>query len=123
MTAGILQPTGEETRRLGNDPSSIAPSELLPCKAGLFPYTTLFRSHGQAGRQPGVAPPPLAGPLPDRRVLGVRSEAHTSELQSPDHLVCRLLLEKKNQHVHISLYDAMLSTLSIPAGILHATED
>src|SRR5438552_5467286 len=79
-----------------------------PPRSTLFPYTTLFRS-----------PPPARGPQPRRSLLRDsrpwmvtggwpampfvilllvaerRSEEHTSELQSPDHLVCRLLLEKK----------------------------
>src|SRR6266581_4790294 len=59
-----------------------------PPRSTLFPYTTLFRSH--AGRPGHAPPPPLVWP-----VSGVRSEEHTSELQSPVHLVCRLLLEKK----------------------------
>src|SRR5215216_7166721 len=60
-----------------------------PPRSTLFPYTTLFRSDQDhrnpvavLGAQPGVG-------------VHVRSEEHTSELQSPDHLVCRLLLEKK----------------------------
>src|SRR5258708_18815074 len=45
--------------------------------------------------------PPLRGRRSRRRPRGGRSEEHTSELQSPDHLVCRLLLEKKkNQSIH-----------------------
>src|SRR5438552_11061448 len=68
-----------------------------PPRSTLFPYTTLFRSQRmyQLIRQPG--------PIRDRRFEiefldggAERSEEHTSELQSPDHLVCRLLLEKKN---------------------------
>src|SRR5947208_7416925 len=65
-----------------------------PPSPTLFPYTTLFRSSGSCGcrsRQPG--------PTRERRnhsAVPGRSEEHTSELQSPDHLVCRLLLEKKN---------------------------
>src|SRR5260364_179478 len=64
-----------------------------PPRSTLFPYTTLFRS-------------PVSADLLDRRRaagdLAVqpadrRSEEHTSELQSPDHLVCRLLLEKKKK--------------------------
>src|SRR5438552_9233058 len=39
-----------------------------------------------------------APPCEGSPISGMRSEEHTSELQSPDHLVCRLLLEKKNQH-------------------------
>src|SRR5258708_13389774 len=72
-----------------------------PPRSTLFPYTTLFRSPksrlrpGRLGR--GRLSPPLR-PRPIRRGRkgGLRrSEEHTSELQSPDHLVCRLLLEKK----------------------------
>src|SRR5438552_11800918 len=61
-----------------------------PPRSTLFPYTTLFRSlspgqpRGGADRRPRVS-----------HGLRPRSEEHTSELQSPDHLVCRLLLEKK----------------------------
>src|SRR5437762_13524058 len=86
-----------------------------PPRSTLFPYTTLFRS-----RAPGGGPRPRAGPaagrcrLPRRglraegRPVGhdqrqpdadavARSEEHTSELQSPMYLVCRLLLEKKKK--------------------------
>src|SRR5436853_3032857 len=64
-----------------------------PPRSTLFPYTTLFRSGGQrqhhrrCHRGPGG---PGGG-----GVRGLRSEEHTSELQSLRHLVCRLLLEKK----------------------------
>src|SRR5436309_12649792 len=66
-----------------------------PPTSTLFPYTTLFRSLALShleGLRSGaaVAPEALAG----RRVLA-RSEEHTSELQSRENLVCRLLLEKK----------------------------
>src|SRR5258708_23612332 len=88
-----------------------------PPRSTLFPYPTLFRSggnqtaadaaspcyfnrrrhHAEATvRRLGSGSPPHSGdaehPMFGRR----RSEEHTSELQSPDHLVCRLLLEKKN---------------------------
>src|SRR5438552_16124218 len=60
-----------------------------PPRSTLFPYTTLFRSRWGA----------VLGPDGDQRIVLCqpvdRSEEHTSELQSPDHLVCRLLLEKK----------------------------
>src|SRR5215216_4105291 len=62
-----------------------------PPRSTLFPYTTLFRSKGAGLRPPG-RPPPARG-----LSRAFRSEEHTSELQSPDHLVCRLLLEKKNK--------------------------
>src|SRR5574344_2665574 len=64
-----------------------------PPRSTLFPYTTLFRSEGQCGRV--EATDKDGGKR--RRQLTFRSEEHTSELQSPDHLVCRLLLEKKKQ--------------------------
>src|SRR5207302_3173008 len=82
----------------------------------LFPYTTLFRSVGAPGKQ-GVnryvsnlrhgAPTRLTFERPTgveeeenpfRSVGGPRSEEHTSELQSRENLVCRLLLEKKNKN-------------------------
>src|SRR5258708_16500122 len=70
-----------------------------PPRSTLFPYTTLFRSCPRCAtssvssisitRSPRATPPtPSCAPRS-------RSEEHTSELQSPDHLVCRLLLEKK----------------------------
>src|SRR5258708_16880445 len=72
-----------------------------PPRSTLFPYTTLFRSRLRIqpyGRTIGTSPP--AGAPPESAGApaggGRRSEEHTSELQSPDHLVCRLLLEKKN---------------------------
>src|SRR5258708_39825382 len=75
-----------------------------PPRSTLFPYTTLFRSvHAAADVVLGqdlVHVPALhhgTDRTDDAVASGVdRSEEHTSELQSPDHLVCRLLLEKKN---------------------------
>src|SRR5256885_11525200 len=79
-----------------------------PPRSTLFPYTTLFRSHSQLGLR--TTPRMLRLMLLDgrREDFGVphnrfirpaevknRSEEHTSELQSPCNLVCRLLLEKK----------------------------
>src|SRR5574344_2666464 len=60
-----------------------------PPRSTLFPYTTLFRSLY-------AVPAGCAGRGRDPRHPR-RSEEHTSELQSPDHLVCRLLLEKKKE--------------------------
>src|SRR5438876_3727446 len=80
-----------------------------PPRSTLFPYTTLFRSdaprHQDVVRHPGLRRRPDLdergallcvpdGAVPRRRR---RSEEHTSELQSPVHLVCRLLLEKKKR--------------------------
>src|SRR5438552_11399260 len=86
-----------------------------PPRSTLFPYTTLFRSPGMADaptarlrsaadRRPSGRPSPRALPRTTAAAefpghaspASSRSEEHTSELQSPDHLVCRLLLEKKN---------------------------
>src|SRR3712207_7614959 len=96
-----------------------------PPRSTLFPYTTLFRSHRQNGSQhPHDQLPPgsssclrgeLTGSRCDVRYATttwrfapgaviptpmVRSEEHTSELQSRQYLVCRLLLEKKKKNAH-----------------------
>src|SRR3712207_8889977 len=96
-----------------------------PPRSTLFPYTTLFRSPAQAPRGPALdglpplgphaRPDGLAGSFRAERigltrflefafapVSGGRSEEHTSELQSRQYLVCRLLLEKK-KHINIQL--------------------
>src|SRR2546426_1605293 len=66
-----------------------------PPRSTLFPYTTLFRSrHLLALPLQGAAP---GADLLGEVLRGVRSEEHTSELQSPCNLVCRLLLEKKKK--------------------------
>src|SRR5258708_20446251 len=85
-----------------------------PPRSTLFPYTTLFRSlhdpnHVELGAGDGITTP-VSGVVANRRnslrqahrrrpasaqLRHGRSEEHTSELQSPDHIVCRLLLEKK----------------------------
>src|SRR5258708_8192162 len=79
-----------------------------PPRSTLFPYTTLFRSvigcdgvrarHLRAAAQGVVAEAERTSAAEHARGRqGLRSEEHTSELQSPDHLVCRLLLEKKKR--------------------------
>src|SRR5258705_1582107 len=73
-----------------------------PPRSTLFPYTTLFRSLVLHHDLPAQLPrEPLGGDAPED--IGERSEEHTSELQSLRHLVCRLLLEKKNNEAQ-SLY-------------------
>src|SRR5256885_4834606 len=67
-----------------------------PPRSTLFPYTTLFRSLRWGWRVPFLFSLILVGVGLYIR-LGIRSEEHTSELQSPCNLVCRLLLEKKNK--------------------------
>src|SRR5438132_8171966 len=69
-----------------------------PPRSTLFPYTTLFRSAG-TDRAGGCtkSPTPAPGSMPGRTI---RSEEHTSELQSHSDLVCRLLLEKKKEGYH-----------------------
>src|SRR5256885_9492183 len=69
-----------------------------PPRSTLFPYTTLFRSPpgSCSGAATGAAGPAAAeGAGASARDADSRSEEHTSELQSPCNLVCRLLLEKK----------------------------
>src|SRR2546430_8335794 len=70
-----------------------------PPRSTLFPYTTLFRSVDSAFRYQGVCCR-IAGRSAghgESWPCGVRSEEHTSELQSQSNLVCRLLLEKKKK--------------------------
>src|SRR5258708_24182694 len=93
-----------------------------PPRSTLFPYTTLFRSFGTVkeaadmgaaavgatiyfgSEESGRQIVEVAKAFHEAHELGmatVRSEEHTSELQSPDHLVCRLLLEKKKANKSI----------------------
>src|SRR5256885_11220425 len=91
-----------------------------PPRSTLFPYTTLFRSHG-LDVSDGRSDLSLGAEEADHRQLrrellrlqsrgerggnpkpADRSEEHTSELQSPCNLVCRLLLEKKKKHIAVS---------------------
>src|SRR4051794_41544995 len=65
-----------------------------PPRSTLFPYTTLFRSRRYQLGEDAPVDPALAAAWYGR---AARSEEHTSELQSPVHLVCRLLLEKKKE--------------------------
>src|SRR5256885_7104466 len=97
-----------------------------PPRSTLFPYTTLFRSlpagHGRggiglrSGRRAAAVCPGLSctdtgrlmNTTPQIRIPATyRSEEHTSELQSPCNLVCRLLLEKKKNSTLLSSYDML----------------
>src|SRR5256885_6802610 len=83
-----------------------------PPRSTLFPYTTLFRSDvlDQGERDRGV----IGNLADDRRNLREpRSEEHTSELQSPCNLVCRLLLEKKKSNTSALLYTLSFNISSI----------
>src|SRR2546430_12543126 len=78
-----------------------------PPRSTLFPYTTLFRSVKYNPREYHPRER-LCGKLKDSRMQNdtiglqpMRSEEHTSELQSQSNLVCRLLLEKKKKHMYI----------------------
>src|SRR6266568_5410466 len=88
-----------------------------PPRSTLFPYTTLFRSRpGPCAARPRPGPgtcsgwPPPAPPRPRPPRPGARSEEHTSELQSQFHLVCRLLLEKKNQTTNAAILNTANKT-------------
>src|SRR5258707_6328518 len=85
-----------------------------PPRSTLFPYTTLFRSHRQdrviAGRKASTKAPTRRWRWPPALSCSTigghpapisRSEEHTSELQSRQYLVCRLLLEKKKKTIYI----------------------
>src|SRR5947209_16112562 len=75
-----------------------------PPRSTLFPYTTLFRSH-EIGVHGWIheSPPAINNAAEEERLLNqARSEEHTSELQSRQYLVCRLLLEKKNNTAKVS---------------------
>src|SRR5438876_4798650 len=89
-----------------------------PPRSTLFPYTTLFRSRSPDRRTPRACRPSRCHPwsrLDARSCRHVcRSEEHTSELQSPVHLVCRLLLEKKKKGY---LYSSHLSLRGRSAAI------
>src|SRR5258708_29429051 len=87
-----------------------------PPRSTLFPYTTLFRSETRAAHRgghrlrraarlarDGAGRARAAGRIGAQRAEADRSEEHTSELQSPDHLVCRLLLEKKKKQQKTSI--------------------
>src|SRR2546425_7388510 len=91
-----------------------------PPRSTLFPYTTLFRSDSLL-QDPLVTPlvkplvnplvTPLVNPQVRRRFTsGVRSEEHTSELQSLAYLVCRLLLEKKKKQKRPKHYSLATDT-------------
>src|SRR5258708_26012416 len=114
-----------------------------PPRSTLFPYTTLFRSwtgcaaarrssastrRSAASSRPGRPWPSPISRRPSTTTSvttscasssppAIRSEEHTSELQSPDHLVCRLLLEKKKTHPSYGCYRHQLRPLgaTVPA--------
>src|SRR5256885_10910884 len=83
-----------------------------PPRSTLFPYTTLFRSHPQGRASTCRAAPSSISAVPAQKLVSqveasppfLRSEEHTSELQSPCNLVCRLLLEKKKKAIVIVVY-------------------
>src|SRR5256885_9868735 len=89
-----------------------------PPRSTLFPYTTLFRSpgHDHSSERHALAlrlqrrPHADLRSVPHRR-YAVRSEEHTSELQSPCNLVCRLLLEKKKTRLSIGNMAVRLTTV------------
>src|SRR5256885_4822590 len=101
-----------------------------PPRSTLFPYTTLFRSvvalRAQLGRSAERLGDPFGGALivggerhAHMAVVQDRSEEHTSELQSPCNLVCRLLLEKKKKrHVSAARGPARLLSLQVDCRLV-----
>src|SRR3712207_7218654 len=91
-----------------------------PPRSTLFPYTTLFRSAPTGARSAAPSPGGAARRAPRRgcastRTARARSEEHTSELQSRQYLVCRLLLEKKTYTHHL------MSPPHLSSSLLHYT--
>src|SRR5256885_5895515 len=82
-----------------------------PPRSTLFPYTTLFRSNGRL-RGVGLVRQIVDEAFDAHVALFVRSEEHTSELQSPCNLVCRLLLEKKKTYYITSTASSLVSSRS-----------
>src|SRR5258708_12606441 len=92
-----------------------------PPRSTLFPYTTLFRSnslrdhrHCRNRHTDVVIVRTVDGKIVIAGSLAIRSEEHTSELQSPDHLVCRLLLEKKKKKKTTSTHALRILTSISP---------
>src|SRR5436189_4117294 len=91
-------------------------------RSTLFPYTTLFRSVEEVGRHlviphdvPMLAVRSEWAHAARTASMGTsRSEEHTSELQSPMYLVCRLLLEKKNKKIRIDVTPSQLVNTCSP---------
>src|SRR5258708_15484658 len=89
-----------------------------PPRSTLFPYTTLFRSFGPVWALDGITFSLQPGRTlvifgPNGAEDDKRSEEHTSELQSPDHLVCRLLLEKKNKESTVAKTRLLCDSMSV----------
>src|SRR3712207_7437822 len=92
-----------------------------PPRSTLFPYTTLFRSSSAvnpavpmaAARSAEIPPGMRTSQEPSTRARSARSEEHTSELQSRQYLVCRLLLEKKKTHHTTIVFPPLLFLYSL----------
>src|SRR5256885_3528171 len=98
-----------------------------PPRSTLFPYTTLFRSlqngqrrvHRSCGAREGQG----CGTQTNSHWTRDRSEEHTSELQSPCNLVCRLLLEKKKKTYGIMIFCEQLNNITTDAEVcFHISE-
>src|SRR5947199_4858523 len=92
---------------------------LRPPRSTLFPYTTLFRSTSRNRATPRCCS--RATPCSRDRSGARRSEEHTSELQSLRHLVCRLLLEKKNKDANTRTPDRTRGSLQVPIAHTEAS--
>src|SRR2546426_7159581 len=92
-----------------------------PPRSTLFPYTTLFRSTRSSGTYGARGPRPGGPPGGWTNGRPPRSEEHTSELQSPCNLVCRLLLEKKKNNGMLCIDRASLAQLGCERSLRTAT--
>src|SRR3712207_8997415 len=89
-----------------------------PPRSTLFPYTTLFRSAvpvDQGRTDSREQAEEHEEPAPDRPAADLRSEEHTTELQSRQYLVCRLLLEKKKDGTEVEPISSTSKTIPMQA--------
>src|SRR2546426_8448617 len=92
-----------------------------PPRSTLFPYTTLFRSEHE--RELELREQGAEGAEPRGALAPARSEEHTSELQSPCNLVCRLLLEKKKKDIAVKSYRPIDTITSLcESTYVHCTQ-
>src|SRR5436309_11310981 len=117
MAAAICNGAHSTTTGKGFDVSSTSFFLMIrrPPRSTLFPYTTLFRSASRFGLPAFGSGAPRIYPRPAAKAETAvnRSEEHTSELQSRENLVCRLLLEKKKRNAKLLRDDAQKEDVGV----------